>query len=397
MTPFYFHGYLAPANSGMQEGRARQPIFFLYEVPPKHAAQQAPQRPQERPFATTTTRPRYGADHSEPGPCGGAKDSLPHLVALWTRLRKVPRGEHARLARALGLHSLIVVINKMDCVEYGEERFRFVVDALQNFLIDDVGFSQGQLTFVPVSGIEGTNISPDDAAALPDALASWYRGPTLVDALRAVKIPSRGAPKPLRMPIADIITEVRSLGGAACGGKIEAGSLMKGQKLLVMPANVSATVKCVEVDGIAVDFAPIGTSVDVGLSDVDSRHLEVGSVLCHASHPITPTDEIEVRVLTTDMLRVPLLKGSKVVLHSHMLACDATIEELVAQVDTVTGDVVKASPRCITREQSAILRIRTSRNICVEPVEISPTLSRVTLRMNGKTMALGVVTAIWRS
>jgi elongation factor 1 alpha-like protein len=80
-----------------------------------------------------------------------------------------------------------------------------------------------------------------------------------------------------------------------------------------------------------------------------------------------------------------------------MLACDATIEELVAQVDTVTGDVVKASPRCITREQSAILRIRTSRNICVEPVEISPTLSRVTLRMNGKTMALGVVTAIWRS
>jgi elongation factor 1 alpha-like protein len=97
------------------------------------------------------------------------------------------------------------------------------------------------------------------------------------------------------------------------------------------------------------------------------------------------------------MLRVPLLKGSKVVLHSHMLACDATIEELVAQVDTVTGDVVKASPRCITREQSAILRIRTSRNICVEPVEISPTLSRVTLRMNGKTMALGVVTAIWRS
>ena len=184
--------------------------------------------------------------------------------------------EHARLARALGLHSLIVVVNKMDCVEYGEERFRFVVDALQNFLIDDVGFSQEQLTFVPVSGMEGTNISPDGAAALPDALASWYRGPTLVDALRAVKIPSRGAPKPLRMPIADIITEVRSLGGAACGGKIEAGSLMKGQKLLVMPANVSATVKCVEVDGIAVDFAPIGTSVDVGLSDVDSRHLEVG-------------------------------------------------------------------------------------------------------------------------
>ena len=91
---------LPPLAYPMQPGGARQPIFFLYEVPPKHAAQQAPQRPQERPFATTAPRPRYGADHSEPGPCGGAKDSLPHLVALWTRLRKVPRGEHVRLAQA---------------------------------------------------------------------------------------------------------------------------------------------------------------------------------------------------------------------------------------------------------------------------------------------------------
>lgn len=164
----------------------------------------------------------------------------------------------------------------------------------------------------------------------------------------------------------------------------------------VMPANVTATVKCIEVDGLPVDFAGIGTSADVGLVDVDPLHLQVGSVLCHASYPMTPTNEIEVCVLTTDVLRVPLLKGSKVVLHSHVLACDAVIEELVAQVDTVTGEFIKSNPRCITREQSAILRVKTSRNVCVEPAEVSPTLSRVTLRMGGKTMALGVVRAIWR-
>ena len=303
--------------------------------------------------------------------------------------------EHARLAKSLGLHSLIVAVNKMDSVEYDKSRYEHICEALRSFLIDDVGFDDGQVTFIPVSGIEGANIAPDDAP-LPDALSAWYRGQTLVDSLRSLKTPSRGEPKPLRMPIADIVTEVRSLGSAACGGKIESGSMAKGQKLLLMPANVTATVKCLEVDGMRVDFAPIGTSVDVGLSDIDPQHLQVGSVLCHASYPMTPANEIEIRVLTTDVLRIPLLKGSKVVLHSHMLTCDATIDELIAQVDTATGEVLKSKPRCITREQSAILRVRTSRNICVEPVEVSPTLSRITLRMAGKTMALGVVTAIWR-
>ena len=303
--------------------------------------------------------------------------------------------EHARLAKSLGLHSLIVAVNKMDSVEYDKARYDHICGALRSFLIDDVGFDDGQLTFIPVSGIEGANITPEDAP-LPAALSAWYRGQTLVESFRSLKTPSRGEPKPLRMPLADIVTEVRSLGSAACGGKIESGSMAKGQKLLLMPANVTATVKCLEVDGMRVDFAPIGTSVDVGLSDIDPQHLQVGSVLCHASYPMTPANEIEIRVLTTDVLRIPLLKGSKVVLHSHMLTCDATIDELIAQVDTATGEVLKSKPRCITREQSAILRVRTSRNICVEPVEVSPTLSRITLRMAGKTMALGVVTTVWR-
>ena len=47
--------------------------------------------------------------------------------------------------------------------------------------------------------------------------------------------------------------------------------------------------------------------------------------------------------LQPDVLRIPLLKGSKVVLHSHMLTCDATIDELIAQVDTATGEVLKSA------------------------------------------------------
>jgi len=305
--------------------------------------------------------------------------------------------EHARLAKSLGLSTLIVVVNKMDCVSYDAGRFHHIVDVLTRFLVDDVGFGDDQLTFVPVSGIEGSNIAPAGGVSdVPEALASWYKGPSLVDALRAIRLPARGDPKPLRMPIADIITDVRSLGSAACGGKIESGSLVKGQKVMIAPANVEATVKCIEIDGDAVDFAPVGTSVDVGFANLDPQHLQVGSVLCHESYPIPSTTEIEVRVLTTDVVRVPLLRGSKVVLFSHMLACDATIDALVAQLDTLTGAVIKENPRCITRDQSAILRIKTSRAVCVETMDASPTLSRVTLRSGGKTIALGVVTAIWR-
>lgn len=97
-----------------------------------------------------------------------------------------------------------------------------------------------------------------------------------------------------------------------------------------MLVNVLVIVKCVEVDGIVVDFASIGIFVDVGLSDVDLRYLEVGSVLCYVLYLIMFMDEIEVCVFMMDMFCVFLFKGLRVVLYSYMFACDVTIEEFVA-------------------------------------------------------------------
>lgn len=55
------------------------------------------------------------------------------------------------------------------------------------------------------------------------ALAAWWRGPTLVQAIDAFRLAPRGAERPLRMPVSDVFKGAR--GGIAVGGKLEAGAL----------------------------------------------------------------------------------------------------------------------------------------------------------------------------
>ena len=104
--------------------------------------------------------------------------------------------------------------------------------------------------------------------------AAWWEGPTLAGAIDELPAVERGPPRPLRLPVADVIPGSRTLGAAAVGGKVEGGIIAKGQKVLVMPAGVEATVRAVEAaGGVSVAAAHPGDSVDVGLDGIDPASL----------------------------------------------------------------------------------------------------------------------------
>ena len=71
-----------------------------------------------------------------------------------------------------------------------------------------------------------------------------------------------------------LIPGSRTLGAAAVGGKVEGGIIAKGQKVLVLPAGVEATVRAVEASGgVSVAAAHPGDAVDVGLDGIDPASL----------------------------------------------------------------------------------------------------------------------------
>lgn len=102
--------------------------------------------------------------------------------------------EHSLLAFTLGVKQMVVVVNKMDDVDYSEKRYEEVKTELSG-LLKKVGFKLSKVTTVPVSGWKGDNITEKSENM------EWYDGPTLLEALDNLSAPKRPVDKPLRIPI----------------------------------------------------------------------------------------------------------------------------------------------------------------------------------------------------
>ena len=105
--------------------------------------------------------------------------------------------EHVFLAKTMGINQLVVAINKMDTVNYSEERYNEVKEGIAR-LLRMVGYKIDKIPFVPVSGLYGDNIIKR-SENMP-----WYKGPTLIEALDMFEEPVRPIDKPLRIPIQDV-------------------------------------------------------------------------------------------------------------------------------------------------------------------------------------------------
>lgn len=86
--------------------------------------------------------------------------------------------EHALLVRSLGVQKLVVAVNKLDVVEWSENRFNEISTQMRQFL-SQVGYSMANLWFIPCSGLDGVNL----VARSEDPRLSWYKGSALLECI----------------------------------------------------------------------------------------------------------------------------------------------------------------------------------------------------------------------
>lgn len=112
------------------------------------------------------------------------------------------------------------------------------------------------------------------------------------------------------------------------------------------------------------------------------------------SNPVPITSSFEAQIVVFDV-RVPLTLGYQVVLHLGSLNEPASLTKLVEVLDKSTGEVVKRSPRCLTKGMTAKVQIKLSqRAIPLETFKDNKQLGRIMLRKGGETVAAGVVTEV---
>lgn len=296
--------------------------------------------------------------------------------------------EHAQLIRSFGVGQVIVAINKMDAVGYSKDRFELIRHQLGVFL-RTCGFKDSSISWIPLSVIENQNLvsSPSDVR-----FKSWYKGPYLLDAIDSLQPPTRELSKPLLMPICDVIKSP-TLGQVSACGKLEAGALRIGSKVLVMPSAVLGTVRALERDSNACTIARAGDNVAVTLNGVDASHVMSGGVLCHPDFPVAIASHLELKVLVLEGAN-PILVGSQLEFHIHHAKEPAKVSSILSVLDPKTGKVTKKSPRCLIAKQSAVVEVILQEPVCVVESSICKALGRVSLRALGRTIAVGLVTRI---
>lgn len=184
-----------------------------------------------------------------------------------------PRGqtrEHAVLIRALGVRDLVVVVNKMDTVDYEEERYEEIVSQLKPFL-NSTGFDSSRVKFIPCGAAAGENISQRTPNG---SLSQWYKDQALLEFLDTLNPPTREVTGPLRLPLTNVFRGQTAISsGVAAAGRVISGLIAVGDRIRVVPGDESATIRAIEQDGESVPWAVAGASVTAYLAGIDEIHL----------------------------------------------------------------------------------------------------------------------------
>jgi len=295
--------------------------------------------------------------------------------------------EHALLAFTLGVKQMIVCVNKMDekTVSWSQSRFEEIQKEVAEYL-KKVGYNPAKVPFVPISGWHGDNMlekSPN---------LTWFKGPTLLEALDAIIPPKRPVDKPLRLPLQDVY-KIGGIGTVPVG-RVETGVLKPGVTVYFAPSNVSTEVKSVEMHHEAVQEAIPGDNVGFNIKNVAVKDIRRGNVCGDAKND--PPKEAASFYAQVIVLNHPgqIGNGYCPVLDCHTAHIACKFAEIKEKIDRRTGTVLEAEPKFVKSGDCAMVTLTPNKPMCVEAFSDYPPLGRFAVRDMKQTVAVGVIKSV---
>ena len=297
--------------------------------------------------------------------------------------------EHAMLAKSCGIGKLVVLVNKMDEVQWSQERFDQIRTNLSVFLKDTCKWDlEHDVYWVPVASLHGLNIKE----RLEGGVCSWYQGPSLLELLDSIPAPMRQHTFGLRVPILDGFKDQ----GQFVLGKVESGRLVRNQEVIALP--IRAKCEVAEIYGaedVRMMSAHPGENLKLKIRCSEELELKKGYLLCDPQDKCHVAYEFLAEMLVVELLEhKPLITaGYDCVIHIHTAVTDCSIAQVEGIIDPTTHKKVKTPFGKVGSRM--IVRIRCHEEVCVETFKDMPQMGRFTLRDEGRTIALGKVTQVF--
>lgn len=311
--------------------------------------------------------------------CGASFADLAVILIDATQGVLIQTKRHARICALMGIRYFVFAVNKMDLVNYSEERFREIekqIDELKKEL------SLHSVVIIPVSATEGDNITK------PTKNFTWYKGPTLLDYLETVDVgEATQGEKGFYLPIQRVCRPNHEFRGFQ--GQIEHGTIHVGDEIQSLPSHEKAHVKSILVADHKEESATEGQPVTIQLD----REVDVsrGCVLEKESG-LQISDLFEAEILWMD--DVPLTIGKNFLIKLGTQKVPGIVTGIDYRIDINTGEQKPAES--LKKNEIAVCRIAVTEPIILDEFAKHRTQGELILidRISHMTSACGVVTKV---
>jgi bifunctional enzyme CysN/CysC len=284
---------------------------------------------------------------------------------------------HSRIVAMMGIRQVVLAVNKMDLVAFGQDVFDRIVADYRSFA---AGLGFAHIQAIPLSALEGDNM------LVPSARMPWYPGPTLMDHLDAADgEPADRAAAPFRMPVQWVNRPNADFRGFC--GTVAQGAVQPGDAVRVLPSGVQTRVQAIVVWQGEAARAVQGDAITLTLADaVDAGR---GDVVVAGDNPPEVADQFEARLLW--MGDRPLLAGRSYLLKLHTREVVATVTDLKYREDIDTGAQLAA--RSLEMNGIAVVTLSLAQPVVFEPYSVHRTLGGFILidRLTFETVGAGML------
>lgn len=289
---------------------------------------------------------------------------------------------HGYILGMLGIKQVIVVVNKMDLPGYSQDVFDRIEREYREFLIG-LG-TVTPLQFIPIAALHGANLT----RRVPEM--AWYQGPTLLECLDGLNKQATREALPLRMPLQAVYKFTGDGDDRRIfAGRIEAGRVQVGDRVVFSPSNKAVTVRTIEGFNTTAR-SEISAGHSTGFTLSEEVYVTRGEILSHMEKP--PQVGTRFRANLIWLGRKPFVPGRDYKLKIHTQAVPVRIHQLLKVIDAsqLEGELVKQE---VGRHDVADLILETRQPIAFDLIGDSEATGRFVIVDGYDIAGGGIITA----
>ena len=282
---------------------------------------------------------------------------------------------HAYMISLLGIKQLVVVLNKMDRVDFSQDACRRATADMKELLAQ---VTLDQLAIIPVSAVEGENI-----VRRSDKMP-WYDGPTVIQALDLLQPDVADETLPLRLPVQDVY-EID--GEQIAVGKVASGRIEAGQTVRLAPLGEDVQVAGLRKFEGPIESAAAGESI--GFTVTGNGELTRGQTLCSADDP--PREDTSVTANVFWMCPEPLKKGEQIRLRLATQEIPCVVERIANRMNAGTLAVLEEDAEELANTEIAEVTLTAEKPIQHESFTRIAEMGRLVLMRGPDIVAGGIL------